>query len=99
MGHSIEILYTKAADKFFRKNERVRRQYEDAVLELMFGDHPEKVDVKKIKGQGNTYYRIRIGRYRVIYAVINGKVVVVKTILAGSGGDVYKKMNGDLPEK
>lgn len=36
----------------------------------------------------------RLGACRVIYTVINGKVVVIKTILAGARGDVYKKMDG-----
>ena len=40
------------------------------------------------------YYRIRLGDYRVVYAVINGKIVVITTLLAGSRGDVYKKMSG-----
>ena len=60
----------------------------------MTGEHPERVDVKRIKGKRNDYYRIRLGGYRVVYAVINGKIIVVTTILAGSRGDVYKKMDG-----
>jgi mRNA interferase RelE/StbE len=30
----------------------------------------------------------------VIYAVINGKIVVISTLLAGARGDIYKKMGG-----
>ena len=91
---SYEILYTKVADKFFHIHEDVREQYEDAIKELLVGEHPEKVDVKRIKGKRNDYYRIRLSGYRVIYAIINGKIVVINTILAGSRGDVYKKMGG-----
>ena len=56
---SYEIQYTKAADKFFAIHEDVRSEYEDAVKELLSGDHPERVDVKRIKGKRNDYYRIR----------------------------------------
>lgn len=91
---SYEIQYTKAADKFLKTHEDVREQYEDAVKELLVGEHPEKVDVKHIKGKRNDYYRIKLGGYRVVYTVINGKIVVISTLLAGSRGDVYKKMNG-----
>ena len=91
---SYEIQYTKAAEKFFQTHEDVREQYKDAIKELLIGDHPEKVDVKRIKGKRNDYYRIRLGGYRVVYAIINGKIVVITTILAGSRGDVYKKMDG-----
>ena len=47
--------------------------------------------MKRIKGKRSIYYRIRLGGWRVIYAVINGKIIVVTTILAGSRGDIYKK--------
>ncbi|WP_352398726.1 type II toxin-antitoxin system RelE/ParE family toxin [[Clostridium] aminophilum] len=89
-----EIQYTKAADKFLKSHEEIRIQYENAIRELLFGDHPESIDVKRIKGTRNDYYRIRLGGYRVVYAIINGKIIVITTILAGSRGDVYKKMTG-----
>ncbi len=88
-----EIEYTKAAEKFFRDHEQVREQYEAAIRELLAGIHPESVDLKKIKGKKNDYYRIRLGAYRAVYAVINGRIVVIMTLLAGPRGDVYKKMS------
>ncbi len=91
---SYEIQYTKAADKFLKTHEDVRTQYEDAIKELLIGDHPDKIDVKRIKGKRNDYYRIKLGGYRVVYAIINGKIIVISTFLAGSRGDVYKKMSG-----
>ena len=89
-----EIQYTKIAEKFLKDHEDVRKQYENAIRELLVGEHPETVDVKRIKGKRNDYYRIKLGGFRVIYAIINGKIIVINTILAGSRGDVYKKMNG-----
>lgn len=80
-GLSDEIQYTKAADKFLKNHEDVRTQYEDAVKELLVGDHPEKVDVKRIRGKRNDYYRIRLGGCRVVYAIINGKIIVISTLL------------------
>lgn len=91
MSFSYEIQYTKAADKFFQRHENIRTQFEDAIRELLCGDHPDRIDVKKIRGSRAEYYRIRLGRYRVIYTLINGKVIVVVTLLAGARGDVYKK--------
>ena len=93
-GFIYDIQYTKAAEKFFKAHEDVRDQYEAAIKERLVGEHPEKVDVKRIKGKRNDYYRIRLGDYRVVYALINGKIIVVDTILAGARGDVYKKMSG-----
>lgn len=91
---SYEIQYTKVADKFLKTHEDIRKQYESSIKELLLGDHPEKVDVKRIKGKRNDYYRIKLGGYRVVYAIINRKIIVISTILAGARGDVYKKMGG-----
>lgn len=90
---TIEIQYTKAADKFFKNHENVRDEYEDAIKELLFGEHPERIDVKRIKGKRNDYFRIKLEGFRVIYTLINGKIVVIQTILAGSRGDIYKKIS------
>lgn len=89
-----EIQYTKAADKFLKEHEDVRGQYEDSIKELLVGAHPETVDVKRIKGKHSNYFRIRLGNYRVVYAVIHKKIIVIHTILAGPRGDIYKKMSG-----
>lgn len=69
-------------------------RYEDALKALLYGSRAQRVDVKKIKGKRNDYYRVRLGEYRVVYALIGGIIVVITTLLAGSRGDVYKKMYG-----
>ncbi len=89
-----EIQYTKAAEKFFQVHKDIREQYKAAIAKLLVGDNSEQVDVKRIRGKRNSYYRIRIGGYRIIYTVINGRIVVVNTVMAGSRGDIYKKMDG-----
>ena len=74
-----DIQYTKAAEKFFKVHENVRNEYEASIRELLVGEHPETVDVKRIRGKRNDYFRIRLGGYRVVYAVINGKIIVINT--------------------
>ena len=88
------IQYTKKAEKFFEKHEEVREQYELSIQQLITGENPEEIDVKRISGKRNEYFRIRLGSYRVVYAIINKKIVVISTLLAGPRGDIYKKMNG-----
>ena len=88
------IEYTKAADRFLDKHEDVRGDFEKAIVELLTGSHPKTVDVKRIQGKRGDYYRIRLGDCRVVYTIIDGKVIVVKVVLAGPRGDVYKKMKG-----
>ena len=91
---SYEILYTKAADKFLKTHEDIRQKYEADMRELLVGEHPESVDVKRIQGKKSVYFRMRIGEYRIVFTVVNGKVIVVATLLAGFRGDIYKKMDG-----
>ena len=91
---SYEIQYTKAADKFLNRHEEYRRQYEKAIRELLTGDHPEKTDVKRIRGKHNDYFRIRLGDVRIIYTIVQNKIIVVLTLLAGTRGDICKKMGG-----
>ena len=93
-GFTYEIQYINAADKFFKKHENIRKEYENAIKELLSGDHPEEIDVKKIKGKRNDYFIIRLGDWRVIYTLINGKIIVITTLAAGSRGDIYKKISG-----
>ena len=89
-----EIQYTKAADKYLKDHESLRSRFEETIRELIAGEHPEKVDVRRIKGKRNAYYRIRLGNDRIVYTIINGKIIVVCTLLAGPRGEVYKKMQG-----
>ncbi len=91
---SYEIRYSKAAMKFFSSHEDIKLQYCENIRKLITNDHPENVDIKRIKGTRSTYYRMRIGGWRVIYAIIDGKIIVIDTIMAGSRGDVYKKTDG-----
>lgn len=44
------------------------------------------VDLKPISGEENTY-RIRVGKYRILFEVI-GKTLLISKV--GSRGDVYK---------
>ena len=88
------IEYEKAAEKFFKKHEDVRQAYINLVWELYCGEHPEKVDVKTLKGKKGTYYRLRLGDWRIIYRIEEDKIIIINTLYAGSRGDIYKKLGG-----
>ena len=38
--------------------------------------------------------RSNSGGCRIVYAIINGKIIVISTLPAEARGDVYKKMSG-----
>jgi mRNA-degrading endonuclease RelE of RelBE toxin-antitoxin system len=35
---------------------------------------------------------MRIGNYRVVYKVLNGEIIIIDVLQAGSRGDIYKKL-------
>lgn len=80
-----QIIIKKKAKKFIDKlpiNERKR--IARAIEQLPNGE-----DIKKLKGY-DELLRLRIGEYRIIYSVDNGKLIVY-VVDAGSRGDIYKR--------
>lgn len=80
------IIILKPAEKFIRKlpkseSERILK----AVYKLPEGD------IKALKGKKNKgLMRLRVGDYRIIFTIDNGKLIVY-VIDADNRGDIYKK--------
>lgn len=88
------IDYKKPAEKFFKKHEDIRKEYESDLRIFLADQSSARVDVKTIKGKNSEYYRMRIGSWRVIFMIAEGQITVINTLLAGSRGDIYKKIGG-----
>ncbi len=74
------IKYSKQAQKFLAKQEaKVRQRLETAILALPSGD------VKKLQGQ--PYYRLRVGDFRVLFDRDGSVILIVKI---DNRGQVYK---------
>lgn len=85
----IDFRYSKKADKFFQKHIKVKEKFIQNIIQICRGD--QNVDVKPLKGYENLL-RMRIGDYRVVYRIANGNIIIVDVILAGSRGEIYKKI-------
>lgn len=83
MKYRIDI--KRKAEKFIR---RLPRQDEERVLRAIYR-LPDGEDVKKLKGHEGLM-RLRVGDYRIIYQVDNGRLVVL-VVDAGNRGDIYKR--------
>lgn len=80
-----EIVVKKRAKKFIDRlpmNEKWRLV--SAIQQLPSGN-----DIKQLKGYEGLF-RLRVGSYRVIYTVDNGKLVVC-VIDAGNRGEIYNR--------
>lgn len=82
MTYKIEI--DKRAQKFILRQPRDKR----VLIYKAISRLPEG-DAKELKGHKG-YFRLRIGTYRVVYTVDNGRYVIC-VIDAGNRGDIYKR--------
>lgn len=81
------IVIEKMAEKFIVKLPKTEKE---RILKAIYR-LPEGNDIKELKGKKNKgVYRLRLGSYRVIYTVDNGRLIVC-VIDAGNRGDVYKR--------
>ena len=80
-----QIIIKKKAKKFIDKlpiNEKKR--VVTAIQQLQSGE-----DIKKLKGYDDLL-RLRVGNYRIVYTLDNGKLIVY-IIDIDNRGDIYKR--------
>ena len=65
---SWRIETSKNAEKFLEKNELTIEEMKDLVIKTVrhFQGKDINVDIKKLKGKWKGFYRVRIGRIRII---------------------------------
>ena len=81
------IVIEKPAEKFIVKLPKPEKE---RVLKAIY-QLPDGNDIKELKGNRNKgLYRLRVGDYRVIYTIDNGKLIVC-VVDAGNRGDIYKR--------
>lgn len=82
----MEIKYSKQALKFLNKLDKISKsRIIKAIEELPLGD------VKKLKGY--SYYRLRVGDFRVIF---DRDFNILSVIKIDNRGEVYKKWEGSF---
>lgn len=83
MTYTIQI--DKPALKFLQKQPQAQRER----LLRAIRDLPDNGDRKRLQGHSDLF-RLRVGTYRIIYTVDNGKFVVC-VIDAGNRGQIYNR--------
>lgn len=89
-----KIKYSKAAEKFLKKNKAIGIRFFKAFEELT-EDKTNIVyyDVKKFYSKKyNDIFRLRIGDYRAIFRIIDHELLVFVFDI-GPRGDIYKKID------
>jgi len=92
----LEITYLKRADKFFSKNsdtlskEKSNELIIKAVRKIVLNENTN-IDLKKLKGELQSYYRIRQGKFRILFELNNNQIIISAIVNdIDFRGDVYK---------
>ena len=81
------IVIEKPAEKFIMKLPKSEKEW---VLRAIHG-LPDKGDIKRLQGKKSKgLLRLRVGDYRVIYSVDNGRLTVY-VVDAGNRGQIYNR--------
>ena len=86
----MEIRYDKVAAKYLRGlPQKLKDSIRDAIKGLT--QKPPKGDIMPMQGYKDGRYRLRVGKYRVIYRyTTDGEVEILIVMEIGSRVDIYK---------
>ncbi|MBD3280938.1 hypothetical protein GF389_05460 [Candidatus Dojkabacteria bacterium] len=90
----IVINYSKSTKKFFRKNsailtkDKTRKLLIKAANRIALGKETN-IDLTSLKGNHSGFYRIRYRKVRILFAIKEGEVVVIKVAKIDFRGNTY----------
>ncbi len=83
-----ELRYRKAALKALMKlPAEARQRIQEALRQLADDTETDKLDIKALQGRDG--FRLRVGKWRVIYHKDDNAMIIL-VVDAGSRGDIYK---------
>ncbi len=86
----MHIKYEKSAIKFLKGLQRPQRELILSAVEKLT-HKPAEGDIKPMSGYKDGRYRLRVGKYRVIYKYLNEYDIEILCVMdIGSRGDIYK---------
>ncbi len=84
-----KIILQKQVSKFIdSRTPKERIRIAEAISELQSNPFRNSLDIKKLKDSHNKY-RLRLGKYRFLYALIEEQILIY-FYKADTRGDVYK---------
>ena len=85
-----KIKFKKDAFKFLENHRELKDKFIDAFTKICINPSNSELDIKKLIGYDDLY-RLKIGKYRAIYTIINDELVIL-VLNIDSRGDIYKKI-------
>lgn len=84
-----KIYFSKDARKEIKKLDKSVAQRIIIAVELLAEDPYQHPQVKKMRGLHDNVYRLRVGKFRVIYEIMNNQLMIF-VVRIGPRGDIYK---------
>lgn len=89
MSSKYKITFSNDAEKTLGKLDRPMINRIFQAIEQLSNDPYNSPNTKKMKGKEDQVYRLRVGNFRIIYEIINDKLIVF-VVRIGPRGDIYK---------
>jgi len=84
------VKFEKRAEKDFSKLPLIMKKRVIQAIEALSSD-PKPAGHKKLKGQTEELFRIRVGDYRIIYTINDGELIIL-VLTIDHRKDVYKSL-------
>ena len=92
----LEIIYLKKADKFFIKNPTIlsKEKSKELIIKAVrkiIKKEDINIDIKKLQGNLNNFYRIRNGKIRILFELKSNEIKIITIVNdIDFRGGVYK---------
>lgn len=84
------IDYTREADKFIKKH-KIQYEIRNEIIKLIHKIKGENINInlKKLEGDWEGYYRLRKGKIRIIFSInTSDKIIIIEKV--DFRGNIYK---------
>lgn len=85
------VISSKKSDTFFKKNPQWKKKVIEIAKQFIrfLRGQEENLDIKKLKGKWEGFYRIKSGKIRILLSIdIDADTLYIERV--GFRGDVYK---------
>lgn len=84
-----EVQTSKDFDKFLDRHKDLAPKIIKALEDIAQNPYHNQQDTKKLQGF-DKHYRLRVGKYRILYEIREGQILIIYAYKADSRGDIYK---------
>lgn len=86
----MELFIHSSAEKFlFNLDKKIQNNIKDHLKQLSENPYSKQLDIKKLKGKTKQpdLFRLRVGKYRIIYIIQDGKIWITEIMIRGRDYD------------